>query len=106
MTEPLEFGLSKVAYSVNEVCELLSISRSTLYNAIREGDLRMTKFGDSTRLLAKDLAAFINSRSTEKKPRRPWPEKTPTAEVDELLEYISAVHREPNESEDRMKGAA
>jgi excisionase family DNA binding protein len=57
--DPRAFGLTKAAYSVNETLELLSIGRTSLYAAIKQGDLHPTKFGRKTLLYASDLAAFL-----------------------------------------------
>jgi excisionase family DNA binding protein len=72
--EPLELGLFKFAYSIQELIELLGISRALIYRDIRSGELKMVKFGGTTRILAKDLASYIASRSTAKTPRG-WPGK-------------------------------
>jgi excisionase family DNA binding protein len=49
----------KVAYSVGEACDLLSIGRSSLYAAVKCGELKPVKLGRRTLLLADDLAAFL-----------------------------------------------
>jgi excisionase family DNA binding protein len=53
------FGLTKAAYSVRETLEVLSIGRSSLYEAIGRGELAPVKFGRKTLLYAADLAAFL-----------------------------------------------
>jgi excisionase family DNA binding protein len=58
-TDPRTFGLLKAAYSVNEVLELLSIGRTSLYEAVNRGDLKIVKFGNKTLVYAADLAAFL-----------------------------------------------
>jgi excisionase family DNA binding protein len=58
-TEPRAFGLVKAAYSVNETLELLSIGRTSLYEAVKRGDLKLVKFGTKTLVFATDLAAFL-----------------------------------------------
>ena len=52
-------GFVKVAYSVGEACDLLSIGRSSLYAAVKRGELKRVKVGRKTLLLAGDLAAFL-----------------------------------------------
>ena len=58
---PNAFGLTKAAYSVNETCTLLSISRSSLYGLIDAGKLRPMKLGKKTLLGADDLTALLHS---------------------------------------------
>lgn len=55
-----DFNLTKPAYAVNDLLELLPIGRTRLYAAIRCGDLRATKYGKRTWFLADDVAAFLN----------------------------------------------
>ncbi len=56
---PQEFGLSKVAYSVNETMNLLSIGRTLLYRLVAQGKLRPVKLGKKTLFYASDIAAFL-----------------------------------------------
>ena len=49
----------KVAYGVGETLELLSIGRTSLYAAVRRGELTPVKFGKKTLFYAADLAAFL-----------------------------------------------
>jgi excisionase family DNA binding protein len=60
MLYPQDFGLTKAAYSVNETLALLSIGRTSLYQAVADGNLKPTKFGRKTLFLAPDLAEFLN----------------------------------------------
>ena len=57
--DPRAFGLVKVAYGVCETLELLSIGRTSLYAAVRRGELTPVKFGKKTLFYAADLAAFL-----------------------------------------------
>ena len=57
--DPRTFGLVKVAYGVGETLELLSIGRTSLYAAVRRGELTPVKFGKKTLFYAADLAAFL-----------------------------------------------
>jgi len=59
-TDPRSFGLTKATYSVRETIDLLSIGRTSLYAAIKRGDLRMVKFGDKSLFRANDLAEFLS----------------------------------------------
>jgi excisionase family DNA binding protein len=56
---PQDLGLTKVCYSVNETLALLSISRWTLYDRVKRGELRPTKLGKKTLFYAIDIAAFL-----------------------------------------------
>ena len=57
--DPRAFGLAKAAYGVGETLDLLSIGRTSLYEAIKRGDLKRVKFGKKTLFYASDLAAFL-----------------------------------------------
>jgi excisionase family DNA binding protein len=57
--DPRAFGLSKAAYGVGETLDLLSIGRTSLYEAIKRGDLKRIKFGKKTLFYASDLASFL-----------------------------------------------
>jgi hypothetical protein len=57
--DPRAFGLLKAAYGVGETLELLSIGRTSLYEAIKRGDLKRVKFGKKTLFYAIDLALFL-----------------------------------------------
>ena len=58
--DPRAFGLIKATYTVRETLDLLSIGRTSLYAAIKRGDLRMVKFGDKSLFRANDLAEFLS----------------------------------------------
>jgi hypothetical protein len=57
--DPRVFGLAKAAYGVGETLDLLSIGRTSLYAAVKRGDLKRVKFGKKTLFYATDLASFI-----------------------------------------------
>jgi excisionase family DNA binding protein len=57
--DPRAFGLVKAAYTVSETLNLLSIGRTSLYAAVKQGQLHPVKFGRKTLLYATDLAAFL-----------------------------------------------
>ncbi len=59
-TDPRAFGLTKATYSVNETLELLTLGRTTLYAAIKRGEIKAWKFGDRTLFRANDLAEFLS----------------------------------------------
>ena len=58
--DPRVFGLTKATYTVRETLDQLSIGRTSLYAAIKRGDLRMVKFGDKSLFRANDLAEFLS----------------------------------------------
>jgi excisionase family DNA binding protein len=60
MLTPQTLGLTKAAYSVTETLTVLSIGRTSLYEAVKNGDLRPAKLGKKTLFLADDLAAFLS----------------------------------------------
>jgi excisionase family DNA binding protein len=57
--DPRSLGLVKVAYGVRETLKLLSIGRTSLYAAVKRGDLKRAKLGRKTLFYAADLAAFL-----------------------------------------------
>ncbi|WP_315796601.1 helix-turn-helix domain-containing protein [Bradyrhizobium sp. SZCCHNRI3043] len=54
-----------MAYSVAEACKLLSIGRTTLYHAIKSGELQIAKIGRRTVIRAEFLRAFVDSLPTK-----------------------------------------
>lgn len=63
--DPCTFGLLKATYSVAETLELLSVGRTSLYAAVKRGDLTPIKFGRKTLFCAVDLAAFLTRLKDE-----------------------------------------
>lgn len=49
----------RLAYTLKEVQEIVGISRSAIYLALTDGDLRAVKAGRRTLVLAKDLRAWL-----------------------------------------------
>lgn len=58
-TDPRALGFVKAAYGVNETLDLLSIGRTSLYAAVKRGELTPVKLGKKTLFYAVDLAAFL-----------------------------------------------
>lgn len=61
--DPRAFGLVKAAYTVKATLDVLSIGRTSLYAAVKEGQLHPVKFGRKTLFYAADLAAFLDGLS-------------------------------------------
>lgn len=57
--DPRAFGLVKAAYAVSETADLLSLGRTSLYAAVKRGELKPVKFGRKTLFYAADLAEFL-----------------------------------------------
>jgi excisionase family DNA binding protein len=53
----------KLAYSIAELPELISLGRSQIYEEIRAGRLRTVKAGRRTLVLAEDLRSWLLSLS-------------------------------------------
>ena len=66
--DPRALGLTKVAYAVGETIDLLSIGRTSLYAAVKRGDLRPVKFGKKTLFYANDLASFLTKLRSVSEP--------------------------------------
>jgi Helix-turn-helix domain len=58
-TDPRALGFMKAAYGVNETLDLLSIGRTSLYAAVKRGELTPVKLGKKTLFYAVDLAVFL-----------------------------------------------
>jgi excisionase family DNA binding protein len=77
--DPRAFGLTKAAYAVGEALDLLSIGRTSLYAAVKRGDLKRVKFGRKTLFYAADLAAFLTKLSRGSDPDVHHPGDAPSA---------------------------
>jgi excisionase family DNA binding protein len=53
--------VEKLAYTVNELLELIGISRSTLYNEIGAGRLKARKLNNRTIFLAEEVHRYLQS---------------------------------------------
>jgi excisionase family DNA binding protein len=52
---------TRLAYSIYEACGLLSVGRTTLYSAIKKGDLKTCKVGRRTLISADALHLWLES---------------------------------------------
>ncbi len=53
-------------YTLEEVREILKLTQRTLYNYIKNGDLKATKIGKYYRVQHKDLQEFIENGTNKK----------------------------------------
>jgi excisionase family DNA binding protein len=60
-SDPRALGFVKAAYGVKETLDLLSVGRTSLYAAVKRGELTPVKLGKKTLFYAVDLAAFLTS---------------------------------------------
>ena len=51
--------------TVNEVADLLRVSRMTVYRLIKQGDVPALKVGRSYRLREQDIHSYLTERYTE-----------------------------------------
>ena len=56
---PQDFNLSQAAYSVGQLLQILPFGRTSLYYAVKRGDLKANKLGKKTLFLAVDVAEFL-----------------------------------------------
>lgn len=54
--------------TVPEVAELWKVCDKTVFNAIRNGDLKAIRIGKSVRISREQFTAFLDSRRTETAP--------------------------------------
>ncbi len=55
-----------ILLTVKDTCKLLSISRSSLYELIKEGALPIIKIGRSTRIRRSDIEKFVADLTAER----------------------------------------
>ncbi|MBS1702610.1 MAG: helix-turn-helix domain-containing protein [Armatimonadetes bacterium] len=56
---------SKLAYTVAEAAEKISLSRSTLYELIHAGEIETIKIGRSRRITERQLATYLVRKEAE-----------------------------------------
>jgi hypothetical protein len=57
----------KLAYTIAEVAELSSLGQTSIYKAIKDGLLRVRKFGTRTVALHVDVMSFLDNLPIETK---------------------------------------
>lgn len=60
---PADFGIQCAAMSVDDAAHTAGIGRTLAWRAIKEGRLRVVRYGRRTMVLAPDLARFLSSLS-------------------------------------------
>lgn len=58
---PKTIDHSKIAYSIKDISQKIGVSRSTIYKAIADKQLRAVKCGHRTQVLTADLQAWVLS---------------------------------------------
>jgi excisionase family DNA binding protein len=53
--------LGRLAYSIREAADISGLGRSSIYVAIRDGQLKVKKHGRRTLILADDLKSYLQS---------------------------------------------
>lgn len=55
-------GNAKLAYTIREAGDIISVSRSTFYNLMRKGDIRTIKVGRRVIIAHSELERFIGHK--------------------------------------------
>ena len=61
MLTPEMLGLTKLAYTLKETMDLLSIRRTKLYDEAKAGKLKLLKIGGKTVFMAIDIAEYLSN---------------------------------------------
>lgn len=57
----MELSFAKVSYSIPQAVDATGLSRSTLYEALKNGQLAARKYGNRTVIEEAELRRFINA---------------------------------------------
>lgn len=60
---------NELSYTVEEVSQLLKVSKLTIYDLVKKGELPVFRVGRQMRVDAKDLDAYINKQKTSQSPK-------------------------------------
>jgi hypothetical protein len=63
--------LNPLAFRISEVCRTTGLGRTSIYAAIKSGDLIARKWKRRTIVLADDLAAFLRNLPSRQSPQEP-----------------------------------
>lgn len=76
LVEPeARYGLTRLAYSVDEVAAMFGLPRETVYHTIRRGHLPVVRFGTTgraIRIMAADLAAWVQKQQEDAAMQHLW----------------------------------
>lgn len=64
----------ELSYTIEEVSQLLKVSKLTLYDLVKKGELPVFRVGRQMRIDAKDLEIYISSQKTNQSPKFQAPE--------------------------------
>jgi excisionase family DNA binding protein len=81
--QPIEQLKAKEFLSINEVCQLVGISRRTVYRLIEQSDLKKIKIGSRTLIKRSALNRLLNNKETGKP-------KIPEKQINDLNEWKQA----------------
>jgi len=81
--QPIEQLKAKEFLSINEVCQLVGISRRTVYRLIEQGDLKKIKVGSRTLIKRLALNMLLNNKETGKS-------KIPDKQINDLNDWKQA----------------
>jgi excisionase family DNA binding protein len=54
-------AIPPAAYNIDETCAVIGLGRDAIYRAIRQGKLRMRKFGKRSLILRTDIDEFLQA---------------------------------------------
>lgn len=58
--------VEKIVYTVEEIAEMLTMSKSTVYTMVREGELQGVKVRGGTRILKTSLEEYLQKNIIKK----------------------------------------
>lgn len=59
----------ELSYTIEEVSQLLKVSKLTIYDLVKKGELPVFRVGRQMRIVAKDLDDYINNQITNQSPK-------------------------------------
>ena len=70
----------ELSYTIEEISQLLKVSKLTLYDLVKKGELPVFRVGRQMRIDANDLDVYINKHKTNQHPTFPSPVAAPQQE--------------------------